>query len=601
MRRIQRIFIIAVFVLMFSVGLNAQQIPPSYGFLEVVDYKNEPVAGATVCRGDCGDLPKNQAQSVEKTNEKGLLEKGLRIDVGESSISFSIYKDGFYPFLDGFRLFDSMRGGWRNNRDNPIKIELLKIPENRAERKTVGNEQLKRDFFLAIYRGDAVSLRKLLKSNINPDITTGELRGIPVSKSVPAIVYAADSANIEAVKELLAAGVKIRAKNSAANGILLNYLRADARFYSLTGEERARRLTAYENGIEILLDAGADPNVKDDSGKTPLVIAADGGYLRAVDILLKRNLSDEKNQKDLALWTAVWRNRYESRYEIAQLLLKNGASPNFLIRDYESNSDCASALMTAIDSSDLQMVELLLANGADVNLSCKSGNSAFSKALYRVRDYYYDKSLQQKSQKIVDLLFASGLDVKAVDNFGTTTLMMAIQYGNYPAVERLIKMGVPVNAKTKRGETALMLAASTTGRFGIVKLLIESGADVNAAFEYTNEYQGNSYYFCHTPLANAAAAADITDEPNDLTDIMQLLAANGANVNFKCANGETALTMAARALSVKGVQKLIELGADAKGEQGTLALKYAKERLKDDWKKRAERIVAMLEAARAKE
>lgn len=201
----------------------------------------------------------------------------------------------------------------------------------------------------------------------------------------------------------------------------------------------------------------------------------------------------------------------------------------------------------------------------------------------------------------MDFLFASGLNVKAVDNFGTTTLMKAVQNSNYPVVERLIKMGVPVNAKNKRGETALMLATGAIGRLDIVKLLIKSGADVNAAFEDTNDYQGKSYYFCYTPLINVAAETEITDEPNDLTDVMQLLAANGANVNFRCGNGERPLTMAARASAVKGVQKLLELGADAKGEQGRLALRYAKERLKDDWRKRAERVGALLEAAGAKE
>ena len=598
MSNLKHFFTALTFIFAFLIFADAQEIPPSYGFLEVVDYKNEPVANATVCRGDCARLSMNRAELIEKTNEKGLLEKGIRI-YGEYSIPFSIYKDGFYPFIDCFRLFDFMRGGWKNNKDNPVKIELLKIPRTKNEKKAVGKEKLKREFFLAIYNNDTDSLRQLLKK-VNPDITTGEMRGIPVSKNISAIVYAADMANIDAVKEILAAGVKLRAKNSAINNILLNYLLADTRFYSLTEEERARRLMNYEEGVEILLDAGADPNVKEDSGRTPLAIASDRGYLRAVDTLLKRTLSDEKNQKDLALWTAVWRNRYENRYEIAQLLLKNGASPNFLVGDHEGNSDCTSALMTAIDSSDLRMVELLIAHGADVNLSCKNGNSPFDKALSPAVRNSYDVALKQKSQKIVELLFASGLEVTAVDRFGSTTLMKAVQNYNYPVVERLIKMGVPVDAKSKNGSTALMLAASAVHRFDIVKLLIKSGADVNAAVEYTNNYQRESYYFCHTPLANAAAAADLTDEPNDLTDVMQLLAANGANVNFKCSNGETALTMAARASSVKGIKKLLELGADAKGEQGSLALKYARESLKNDWRKRAEKVVAMLEAAGAK-
>jgi ankyrin repeat protein len=611
MRKFRRIFAVFVcalsFIFIASIAASAQQIPPSYGFLETVDYKNQPVADASVRQLNrvISEEPLTaQGYLIGKTNQRGLLEKGIAVRGSRYGTPFSIDKEGFYPFVDCFGLFDFLGYGWRNNKDKPLRIELLIIPQTTDEKKAVGDEQRKRELFLAIYKDDAAAVGRLLKAKINPNITTGELRGVPVSKNVPAIIYAADLASIEAIKELLSAGVKIRAKDSPANNILLNYLLADTRFYSPLNEKQARRLRNYEDGVQILLDAGANVRARDERDYSLLMIAAEKGYSRAAEILLENGLSDnERNQKDLALLAAVRRGFYENRYDIARLLLKNGANPNFRGGDDNDSYDsgCASALMAAVESSDLQMVELLVANGADVNLICKNGNSAFSKALDRVRNFYYDKSLQQKSQKIMDFLFASGLNVKAVDNFGETLLMKAVQSSNYPVVERLIKMGVPVNAKNKRGETALMLAASAIRRLDIVKSLIEAGADVNVSLEYTNNYEGNSYYFCHTPLANAAAGTEITDEPNDLTDVMQLLVSNGAKVNFKCGNGETALTMAARSSAVKGVEKLLELGADAKGEQGKLALKYAKERLKADWRKRAERVVAMLEAAGAKE
>lgn len=607
MTEIPRIFAAFVFALsvifICSTAANAQQIPPSYGFLEVVDYKNQPVADASVrlLNRIFDESTINQQPVVRKTNQKGLLEKGLVIRHSDFLTPFSIDKPGFYTFIDCFGLLNFSNVGWKDNRESPVKIELLKIPENRAEKKTVGNEQQKRELFLAIYKVDTAAVRKLLKAKINPAITTGDLRGIPGLKNFPAIVYAADLANIEAIKELLSAGADIRAKSSPANNLLINYLLADTNvfLYSPTEEGRKQRLADYEDGVEILLDAGANLYARDERKRSLLMIASDKGYLRAVETLLQRGLSgNEENQKDLALLIAV----KQRHFEIARRLLKNGANPNFLTGDYDNSSDsgCTSPLIAAADSYNLQMVELLTANGANVNLTCKNGTSAVSKALYRVRDFYYDKSLQQMSQKIVDFLFVSELDVRAVDNSGETILIKAVQNSNYPAVERLIKMGVPVNAKNKRGETALMLAASSINRFDIVKLLVNSGADVNASFEDTNNYEGKSYYFCNTPLTNAATASDITDEPNDLTDVMRLLVERGANVNFKCGNGETALTMTARVPSVKGIKKLIELGADAKGEQGSLALKYAKERLKDDWRKRAERVVAMLEAAGAK-
>ncbi len=47
MRRLQRIFILTVFIVASSIFAKAQQIP-DYLFLEVVDLNAKPVVGATV-------------------------------------------------------------------------------------------------------------------------------------------------------------------------------------------------------------------------------------------------------------------------------------------------------------------------------------------------------------------------------------------------------------------------------------------------------------------------------------------------------------------------------------------------------------------------
>lgn len=602
----RKIFIITIFLLSFSIFANAQQIPPSYGFVEVVDSHNKPVADASVCRGDCENISKNQAYLIEKTNQKGLMEKGIHLYGDEYKRPFSIYKEGFYPFFDCYGLFKFLGYGWKNNKDKPLKIELLKIPKSKEEKKIIGDEQLKREFFWAIYNNDTDSLRRLLKLKISPNLATGDLRGVPVSESVPAVTFAANLANIEAIKELLSAGVDVRKKDSPANNILLNYLTADTRFYSTSKEEQAQRFINYENGVEILLKAGANIYVRDNRDNSLLTIAVEKGSLRIAETLLKNGLSgNEKNQKDLALITAIRMGFYENRFEMAQLLLKNGADPNFLINEfyYDFDTKCTSALMSAVENADLQMVELLIANGANINLSCSNGESVFTKAL-SPRFNYYDKSLEEKKEKILDLIFATGLDVKAVDNWGITILMKAIQAQNFRVIERLIKMGVDVNAKGKRGETALLIAASSRskGILEIVKLLIESGANVNEVNEYTENDYGKTRNFCYTPLINAALYAGDNETSNEMTDVMQLLAVKGANVNFKCSSGETPLTIAARSYSVTGLKKLIELGADVRGEQGSLALKYAKEGLQESVRKKyAEKMITILEDAGVKE
>jgi serine/threonine-protein phosphatase 6 regulatory ankyrin repeat subunit B len=61
----------------------------------------------------------------------------------------------------------------------------------------------------------------------------------------------------------------------------------------------------------------------------------------------------------------------------------------------------------------------------------------------------------------------------------TKVLFQSTESGAYAEVKRSLEEGADVNAQTKEGYTALMMA-SVMGHTEIAKLLIEEGADVNA-------------------------------------------------------------------------------------------------------------------------
>ena len=63
-----------------------------------------------------------------------------------------------------------------------------------------------------------------------------------------------------------------------------------------------------------------------------------------------------------------------------------------------------------------------------------------------------------------------------------TPVIAAAQAGQYEAVQLLVDRAANVNIGMKRGQTALMFA-SYYGHSEVVKLLLASGADVNASFE----------------------------------------------------------------------------------------------------------------------
>jgi ankyrin repeat protein len=142
-----------------------------------------------------------------------------------------------------------------------------------------------------------------------------------------------------------------------------------------------------------------------------------------------------------------------------------------------------------------------------------------------------------------------------------------IEQGNTEVVGWFLSIGMHVDARNEFGESGLMLAAEQ-GHLEMVKLLvrllISSGADVNAA-----DVKGLAVG--ETPLIVAAMKGK--------TNIAALLIAEGAKVNSRTKDGQTALIYAASAPDdrTEVVRLLIEKGADvnAKDKTGMTALDYA--------------------------
>ena len=98
-------------------------------------------------------------------------------------------------------------------------------------------------------------------------------------------------------------------------------------------------------------------------------------------------------------------------------------------------------------------------------------------------------------------------------------------------------------------------------------------------------------------MINVAANADADTEKDVPLELIDLLISNKADVNFTCENGSNALLRAIRNSQVKGVKKLLEAGADVKGEKRKIALDAAGKVYKSDYNKnRIEEIIRMLEA-----
>lgn len=128
---------------------------------------------------------------------------------------------------------------------------------------------------------------------------------------------------------------------------------------------------------EILLQAGANPNIFDNRGQTPLLLAVRGrsnaGKTRVVEMLLAKGAkADVRNQKNGAtpLFSAV----VVGDLDVVKLLIKVGANPNLATKkgdtplqqvvkaqnDLKTNAPYARALAKFTNSENFPAIEQLL-------------------------------------------------------------------------------------------------------------------------------------------------------------------------------------------------------------------------------------------------
>jgi len=192
-----------------------------------------------------------------------------------------------------------------------------------------------------------------------------------------------------------------------------------------------------------------------------------------------------------------------------------------------------SQLLLAAKAGDLEGVRVALKDGADINVSNTSGETA----LFLAAD--------QGQLDVVKFFLEKGALVNTKDStYGATALCMAAQNGHAEIVKLLLANGAEVNDQLRDGRTALWQAANK-GRTEVVRVLLENGANV----------QMKRTADAVTPLIIAAQDGH--------TDVVRLLLKNGSDVNAKTkGTGVTPLMLAAGDGHFDLVKLLIENGAD---------------------------------------
>jgi ankyrin repeat protein len=246
---------------------------------------------------------------------------------------------------------------------------------------------------------------------------------------------------------------------------------ADARSRSERGEPAL--FAAIRGGVEpvqMLLEHGADPNVRSPDSSTPLMEAVLRNDPELVDLLLHwgADIDAQDHDGQTALAQAI------GRPGMFFFLLDRGADVHAqdknmgqLARPLHQSIDgplvfSSSLLIDVIAKGTVQMVQAVLDRGANPN--ARNPRPALFYALAK--------------PEIAELLIARGANVNARDG-ETTALMEATQSGYTEAVRLLIRHHADLNARDDKGRSALDIATDAPAvpdRVAIMNLLRSAGA-----------------------------------------------------------------------------------------------------------------------------
>ncbi len=211
-----------------------------------------------------------------------------------------------------------------------------------------------------------------------------------------------------------------------------------------------------------LLDAGARADDSSHAHVTPLMTAVFFDQLQTVRTLIDHGANPLARDDSGQLPIQFLALDHGSQVEVVELLVNHGTDVN------STYSDGTTVLMHGLHIGiDVSVVRFLVAHGANVNARSKNGNSA----LLAATKFGDARTTLQ--------LLEYGAQVNVCDQEKFMPLHLALSKPSLPVIKALLARGAKIDTINKYGDTPLTICVRDGGRPDIVKVLIEHGANVN--------------------------------------------------------------------------------------------------------------------------